>query len=124
MKASETRGYVAQDFAKAKLERERWLVEMAKPTNRVRWDHSKGNYTQEPRHDFFGCLDLMAFKPDRVRMIQVTQPGGVYARRIKILTNIPLRMLTAPLYTWEIWAWHGLENFEIELVKADGIGDE
>lgn len=110
-----TRGMLAQDFAADMLRRDGWLAEVAVPQVRVQWIN--GEPVRKPSHDFFGCIDIIAVKRDRVRFIQVTTKNGTSVRVRKIQDRIPDALLEAPLLSWEIWEHDFEYAFTVRLVK-------
>lgn len=114
-----SRGNQAQDDAKELLEKQGWLVELAVPQVRVRWNPATNQYERKPSHDFFGCIDLIAVKSDRVRFIQITHPSGVSERLAKIRL-MPEKLLRAELLSWEVWSKEN-GGFTIRLVKPKEV---
>lgn len=103
-----SRGNLAQDDAKAELERDGWLVDMAIPQVRKRWNRAKNEWETKPSHDYFGCIDVIAVKDVEVMMIQVTHPSGAAERVRKIQAKIPAPLLDYGASTW--WVWVRLKN--------------
>jgi len=110
-----SRGNQAQDDAKAALEREGWLVTMAKPSVRVRWNRARNDYEREVSHDYFGLVDLIAVKPDRVRFVQVTHASGRDERVAKIRAGVATALLSSLFLSWEVWVRQN-GGFQIVLV--------
>lgn len=110
MGSTTSRGNLAQDNAKAELERDGWLVDMAVPQVRVRYNRDKDAWERKPSHDYFGCIDLIALAPltEHVMFIQVTHPSGAAERVRKIRERIPGTILDYSVASW--WVWVRLKN--------------
>lgn len=116
--SSTSRGRQAEDHAKAVLEADAWIVDLAVPEYRKRWDPISNDYVTKRQYDRFGCFDLVCVHPDGyVKLVQVTHPSGVSERRQKI-RDAAAWPVAEPWFTVELWVWHGA-GFHVHRLEAD-----